>query len=250
MINDPHIKVSDDYFVYNEGMAIQNSPQDPNNFSNIFIRLPDAEEPYIGNCWPGASQWIDYLNTNAAEFWGNLYSFDKFLGSNYLYGTWNDMNEPSVFYNTTEIGQMGMPMNNTHIQDDGTVVEHRWVHNAYGALMARASWNGMNKRGNNQQRPFVLTRSTFLGSQRYGAMWTGDSFVNYQDIPLFLQMALSLGVSGMVFLGSDLPGFDGTPTEDNYLQEYQAGIFYPFMRAHASISSLENREPWQRSPSV
>jgi alpha-glucosidase (family GH31 glycosyl hydrolase) len=60
-------------------------------------------------------------------------------------------------------------------------------------------------------------------------------------------MALNLGVSGMVFLGADLPGFDGHPTSDNFIQEYQAGVFYPFFRAHASISSLDNREPWTKT---
>jgi alpha-glucosidase (family GH31 glycosyl hydrolase) len=130
---------------------------------------------FTANCWPGLSAWIDYLNTNAAEFWKSLYLRKNFKGSNYLYGTWNDMNEPSVFNNSTEIDQMGMPMNNTHIQADGTIVQHRWVHNAYGALQQRASWEGLYARDNGTQRPFVLTRSTFFGSQRYGAMWTGDS---------------------------------------------------------------------------
>jgi alpha 1,3-glucosidase len=63
-------------------------------------------------------------------------------------------------------------------------------------------------------------------------------------------MAMSLGVSGMIFSGADLPGFDGFPTDDNFIQEYQAGVFYPFFRAHASISTLENREPWLRSERV
>ena len=135
MINDPHIKVSEDYFVYSEGMAIQNGPQDPNNVKNIFILNPDAKTPFVAKCWPGYSQWIDYLNSNAADFWGSLYARNKFVGSNYLYGTWNDMNEPSVFKDSLEIDQLGMPMNNTHITEKGQVVEHRWVHNAYGALM-------------------------------------------------------------------------------------------------------------------
>jgi alpha-glucosidase (family GH31 glycosyl hydrolase) len=100
-----------------------------------------------------------------------------------------------------------MPMNNTHIQADGTIVQHRWVHNAYGALQQRASWEGLWARDNGTQRPFVLTRSTFFGSQRYGAMWTGDSQVNYTDIQLYIQEALSFGVSGMIFTGADLPGF-------------------------------------------
>jgi len=44
------------------------------------------------------------------------------------------MNEPSVFKGSVEIEQLGMPKNNTHIREDGTIVEHRYVHNAYGAL--------------------------------------------------------------------------------------------------------------------
>jgi mannosyl-oligosaccharide alpha-1,3-glucosidase len=116
--------------------------------------------------------------------------------------------------------------------------------------MHRASWQGLLERDQGQLRPFVLTRSTFFGSQRYGAMWTGDSLVDYSDVPLYVEMAQSLGISGMIFTGADLPGFVGTPTDDNFIEEYQAGVFYPFFRAHADISSLDNREPWLRSERV
>jgi alpha 1,3-glucosidase len=160
------------------------------------------------------------------------------------------MNEPSVFLSESELDNQGMPMNNTHIQTDGTIVEHRWVHNAYGALMARASWNGLYARDNGSKRPFVLTRSSFIGSQKFGALWTGDSQVGYTDIQLFMQQSLAYGVSGMIFLGADLPGFVGMPTDDQFIYEYQSGVFYPFMRAHANIDSLDNREPWLRSPRV
>ena len=54
----------------------------------------------------------------------------------------------------------------------------------------------------------------------------------------------------MIFTGADLPGFVGTPTDDNFVEEYQAGVFYPFFRAHANLTTLQNREPWLRSERV
>ena len=95
---------------------MQNETQDPSNFTNIFIRYPNATTTYVAWCWPGNSSWVDYLNENAASWWGSLYEYGKFLGTNYLFGTWNDMNEPSVFLPDD---QNGMPMNNTHIMTNG-----------------------------------------------------------------------------------------------------------------------------------
>jgi len=60
------------------------------------------------------------LNENAQAEWEGL--FTKFAGTNYLYGIWNDMNEPSVFKGTEEIEQLGMPMNNTHIKKNGDII--------------------------------------------------------------------------------------------------------------------------------
>jgi mannosyl-oligosaccharide alpha-1,3-glucosidase len=99
-------------------------------------------------------------------------------------------------------------------------------------------------------RPFVLTRSSFLGSQKYGALWTGDTHVSKTEIPMFMQMALSFGLAGMTFVGTDIPGFDGDPTDDMFIESYMAGVFYPFMRAHANINLEGRREPWTRSPEV
>ena len=64
-------------------------------------------------------------------------------------------------------------------------------------------------------------------------MWTGDNSATYDDVPLSMNMLLSLGVSGIVFGGSDLPGFNGVPDDDIYVQFYQLGVFFPFFRAHA-----------------
>ena len=55
-------------------------------------------------------------------------------------------------------------------------VEHREWHNLYGIYMQMATALGLTIRSppdSVPERPFVLTRSFWAGSQKYGAMWTG-----------------------------------------------------------------------------
>lgn len=87
------------------------------------------------------------------------------------------MNEPSVFADNSseEINQRGMPVHNVHIDVEGNQFLHMYVHNAYGALQQNSTYMGLMARDNGQTRPFVLSRSFFLGSQRYSGIWTGDS---------------------------------------------------------------------------
>ena len=96
------------------------------------------------------------------------------------------MNEPSVFIDSSdlELSQRGMPVHNIHIASDGTQYMHMWIHNAYGGLQQRATYKGLLARDRGQTRPFTLTRSFFFGQQRYGAMWTGDSQTNYDNVLL------------------------------------------------------------------
>jgi len=62
-------------------------------------------------------------------------------------------------------------------------------------------------------------------------------------------MLLQNGVTGIVFGGTDVPGFMGDPSDDLFVQFYQLGPFMPFFRAHAGIDN-PNREPWIQSPRV
>jgi len=70
------------------------------------------------------------LNENAQDFWGNLFSYEVFNGSNYMYSFWNDMNEPDISSTPSKT----MPLDAIHVKKDGTIVTHREFHNAYGAL--------------------------------------------------------------------------------------------------------------------
>ena len=99
-----------------------------------------------------------------------------------------------------------MPVSNIH-RGGGGLPEgtHLRYHNVYGMLMVKASREGILK-ANPNDRPFVLSRSNFLGGQRYAATWTGDNTSTWEHFKLATPMVLSLGLSGQPFSGPDLGG--------------------------------------------
>ena len=59
-------------------------------------------------------------------------------------------------------------------------------------------------------RPFVLTRSFYAGSQRFGAMWTGDNLGSWEHMAINVKMVLANGLGGMSFGGcKSFLGFRG-----------------------------------------
>ena len=101
----------------------------------------------------------------------------------------------------------------------------------YGFYNQMATQQGHIKRYN--ARPFVLTRSFFAGSQKYGAVWTGDNAAEWSHLQAATPMLLSLNVAGIVFSGADVGGFFGNPDEELLSRWYQAAAFQPFFRGHA-----------------
>ena len=120
----------------------------------------------------------------------------------------------------------------------------RDVKSIYGLKMMEATYNGMLRRNNYATRPFVLTRSAYFGSQKYGAKWTGDNSATYEDLRIAISQLLSLSISGIPFVGADIPGFSGTPDDELYVLFYQLGSLFPFMRAHGHLNSPK-REPYK-----
>ncbi len=154
-------------------------------------------------------------------------------------GVWNDMNEPSVFNGI----DYTMPVENIH-RGGGPIPEgiHLRYHNVYGMLMTKASHEGILD-ANPGKRPFLLTRSNFLGGQRYAATWTGDNLSTWQQLKMSIPMSLNLGLSGQPFSGADIGGFGGNATPELYANWIATGVFYPFARAHKAKDFI-NSEPW------
>nr|KAJ3422824.1 hypothetical protein HK105_006120 [Polyrhizophydium stewartii] len=222
-IIDPHIKKDNNYAVSKQALD-----------AGLFVK-DVSSNAFDGFCWPGDSNWIDYTNPAGRAFWVSKFAFSEYKGSTPSLYTWNDMNEPSVF-NGPEIT---MPKDNLHFNN----WEHRHVHNAYGMLLHRATFEGHLARASNADRPFVLSRAYFAGTQRYGAIWTGDNFAQWDHLAASVPMILSTSIAGVTFAGADVGGFFGNPEPDLLVRWYQTAAFQPFFRAHAHIDT-KRREPW------
>lgn len=222
-IVDPHIKRDDSYYVYKEARE-----------KGYFVKDPSGND-FDGWCWPGSSSWVDYTLPEACKWWSSLFKLNKYEGSTESLYVWNDMNEPSVF-NGPEI-----TMQKDRLHSGGW--EHRELHNMFGMLFHRSTANGLVQRLDVNRRPFVLSRAFFPGTQRVGAIWTGDNTATWEHLKIASPMLLSIGLTGVGFSGADVGGFFGNPEPELLVRWYQAGAFQPFFRAHAHIDS-KRREPW------
>lgn len=98
-------------------------------------------------------------------------------------------------------------------------------------------------RDNNKRRPFLLTRGFFSGSQKYGAVWTGDNDASWPHLRVSSPMLLSMALGGISFAGADVGGFFGNPSTELLTRWYQAGAFQPFFREHGHHDS-RRKEPF------
>ena len=76
-----------------------------------------------------------------------------------------------------------------------------------------------------------------------GAIWTGDNTADWGHLKMSIPMVLSIGTAGLPFAGADVGGFFKNPDTNLLIRWYQAGVFYPFFRAHAHMDT-RRREPW------
>ncbi len=134
-----------------------------------------------------------------------------------------------------------MPLD-VRFDNEGQPTDHREIHNVYGQLMSRATFEGL-ARLRPRERPFVLTRATYAGGQRYSAVWPGDNVSDWPSLSQGLAVLLGMGVSGFPFVGTDIGGFAETPSAELFTRWLQVGVFHPFMRTHTTFGTPD-QEPW------
>ncbi len=224
-IVDPHLKRDSGYSVH-----------DAASKQGHYIKDRNGNE-YDGWCWPGSSSWPDFLSPKVRDWWASLFDYKTYIGSTPNLMIWNDMNEPSVF-NGPEV-----TMHKDALHFDNW--EHRDVHNLYGMTVHAATHKGLLQRNGpvEQTRAFVLSRALFAGTQRFGAIWTGDNAAEWSHLRASMPMVMSLGLSGIAFSGADVGGFFGNPDGELLSRWLQVGAYQPFFRGHAHLDS-KRREPW------
>jgi alpha 1,3-glucosidase len=239
-ISDPDAVVPDGWNVEEDGQYVPPEIDNPAYKGEWKARqVTDPNSPvsdFEGWCWPGTSGYPDFLDPKMREYWGSQFALDKYKGTNADTYIWNDMNEPSVF-NGPEVT---MPRDAIHPSYN---IEHRDVHNMYGYYVHRATFEGLQKRSPGD-RPFVLTRSFFVGSHKYCAIWTGDNYAKWEHLQISIAMVGALALGGQSLVGADIGGFFKHPDAEMVTRWYQLAVLaYPFLRNHAHLET-PRREPY------
>ena len=177
-------------------------------------------EPRRFDFYFGNTGLVDVFDTDAQAWFNQFYTT---LFTQGVTGWWGDLGEPEVH-----------PSDSLH-QFNGMTVTGDEIHNAYGHQWAQMVYEHQQALDPNM-RPFVMMRSGFLGSQRYGLIpWTGDVSRSWDGLKPQVELALQMSVMGLAYIHSDVGGFAGGETFDAelYKRWTQFGAFSPVFRPHA-----------------
>ncbi|HTA16904.1 MAG TPA: glycoside hydrolase family 31 protein, partial [bacterium] len=219
-IIDPGVKVEAGYGVYDDGLK-----------RGVFCKNPEGGV-FKSFVWPGKTAFPDFSLARVREWWAKRMEAFARLG---VSGVWLDMNEPAL----AGVVQEDM------LFKDGTK-PHAAYHNQYALGMAMASRDGF-LRARPNERPFLICRAGFIGSNRFAGFWTGDNCSNWMHLKKSISLTLNLAISGAPFNGPDVPGFAHNATAGLAEAWYKAGFLFPFLRNHSNNES-SSQEPWAFGP--
>ena len=222
-IIDPGVKQDQNYPIYQQGLS-----------GRHFAQLP-GNKPLRAMVWPGKCAFPDFTNPTTRQWWGDCY---QFLLDSGVDGIWHDMNEPAAF---SASGELTLPLAAQHDLDGGGG-DHLQAHNLYGMQMNRAGWEGLD-RLRPERRPWILSRSGWVGNARYAWNWTADVETSWENLQQTIATLLGMGISGIPFTGSDIGGFTADPSPELYLRWFQMAAFHTLMRTHSAVGAAP-RHPW------
>lgn len=247
-IVDAGIKAEEGYDIYDECIKNGYYCKDKNN------------KPCIIGVWPGKTIFPDYMNEEAANWFGSKYSKLLDVG---IRGFWNDMNEPSIFYSENRLKETfkelltykdkelnrdlffglldlvgSIDQRDDYFEEmyhniDNKLVNNNVVHNMFGYKMSEAASKQIKKHINSDDY-LLFSRSSFIGMHRSAGIWFGDNCSWFSHILLNLKQAANVNMTGFLYSGADTCGFRYDVTPDLALRWLQLSIFMPLFRNHSS----------------
>ena len=247
-IIDAGVKIEDDYDIYEEGVS-----------GDYFVKKENGEN-LVAAVWPGKVHFPDFLKDEARAWFGSKY---KILTDAGIDGFWNDMNEPAIFYTEDHLNEVFDQIDTykgknlgvreffgfrdliAHISNNeadykrfyheykGKKIRHDKVHNIFGYNMTRAAGEAFEKISPDK-RILMFSRSSFIGAHRYGGIWCGDNHSWWSHLLMNIQEMPALSMTGFLYSGADIGGFDSDVTEDLLLRWAAFGIFTPLFRNHSA----------------
>lgn len=227
-------------------------PYDEGIKQDIFVKDGITSKPFAGKVWNLVSTvWPDFTNPETMEYYANMMGnmHDSFAYD----GAWIDMNEPSNFYNGHKNGcvynHLDYPEYLPNVVGDLLATKtlcmnakhylgsHYDLHNTYGISQAITTNYALRKI--RQKRPFIISRSTWVGHGHYAGHWTGDVYSTWHDLRMGIPAILSLNFYQIPMVGEDICGFNGNTTIALCNRWMQLGAFYPFSRNHNSDDTIE-----------
>jgi alpha-D-xyloside xylohydrolase len=105
------------------------------------------------------------------------------------------------------------------------------------------------RKSTDRKRVFLLTRSGFLGQQRYATtVWSGDIIGTWESFRRQIPAGLNFQMSGLPYWTTDVAGY-GWPYERDtrdpdyqelYVRWFQYGVFCPILRTHGHRTNDTN----------
>jgi len=186
---------------------------------------------------PG-TQWVDFFNPAAASlYWKNFSERMLSLG---IDAWWQDADEPE---NDDLAGRKTFA---------GPGEEVRVL---YPLLVNKTVYEGQRRDAPNK-RVLILSRSAFLGQQRYASTtWSGDIGNSWESLKRQITAGLGYMASGLPYWTTDAGGFfrpgPGQYTDSAYherfLRWFQFASFSPLQRVHGYQTDTE---PWRFGDNV
>jgi alpha-D-xyloside xylohydrolase len=210
-------------------ISIWSNPDKNSTIGKEFV----AKNRFIPN-----TKWLDYFNPETRKEYWNTLKINLF--DNGVDSWWMDAVEPE----------------NDALKGEKTYIgAGDFYRLTYPLFVSQAVYEGQ-RATTSDKRVCILTRSAFLGQQRYGIInWSGDIGGNWDSYKRQIVAGLNFAITGFPYWTTDIGGFfrpGKTQYTDEKYQEllirwYQWGTFNPIFRIHGYMTETE---PWKYGQTV